>query len=288
MKLKFILIFSFFVTVKSLNAQSYSELFDKNEIFSNPAYFGYENKFDVGVSFLPPFDFLEYKGFPFQIFSFAEISLDSLNSGFGITHHYDLIGPLRNWQLGLGYNYVFKINEKSKLRLGINTSFERTKLLASDLNLIDNGDDIIGQQDEIGIIFPSFDFGILYSYNNFTIGSSINNLIVNSSLPKSIVRYSITSSYLITIDEKNKIKTSAFFYRQYGAPLLWLVDFKYSYKNIFYVGTSITNDFKYTPPIRIGVTLFDCLDLSYGRTIKINNYFFSGYHAFSIAFKMRK
>jgi type IX secretion system PorP/SprF family membrane protein len=287
MKLKFILIFSFLLAVKLINAQTYSQLFDKNEIFSNPAYYGFENKIDVGVSFIPSNNFLKIKGAPFQIFSFAEISLDSLHSGFGITHNYDFMGTLRNMHLGLGYNYVFKIHEKSKLRVGVNTSFQRNKLLASDFDLIDDGEDAIENEDIKNFSVPIFDLGLLYSFGSFSIGGSVCNIIIADSSTTSFMKLSLQSNYLFEINEKNKIQTSALFFYQKSAPPIWIINFKYIFDEKFYFATAFTNDYKYTLPIRFGVTLFDCLDLSYGRTISMKKYI-SGYQALSLAFKMRK
>lgn len=296
MKLKFILIFTFLVSVKSLNAQSYSELFDKNEIFSNPAYFGYENEIDVGVSLIPYLS--NYSSTPFEEYSFAEVSLDSINSGFGITELYEEIGPSKKWQMGFGYNYIFKIHEKSKLRLGINTAFQRYKLLASDFNLIDNGDEPIQQKDLTKIIFPNFGIGVLYSYKNFSLGCSVNDFlykkIISTNSDSSLLylnvikKFSITSSYLFTINKKHIIQPSLFCYFSSDGPMNLFVNLKYKYDNKLFVVLTLSNNIASLFPIRIGVTLFDCLDLSYGRTIKVGKTYFSGYQAFSLAFKMKK
>ena len=103
----------------------------------------------------------------------------SKNIGVGMSLMNDRIGPSNNTSINAHFAYRIKLNQKSKLALGVMGGADIYQANIDNLNVDQEGDPVF-QNNINGRATPSFGFGMYYSRDRFYAGVSVPNLVENS------------------------------------------------------------------------------------------------------------
>ena len=148
-----------------------------NTLVVNPAYAGSRDA--LTVTALHRSQWVDFKGAPMTqtLTLHSPLKNDKLGLGFSVMN--DKIGPINNLSIFADFAYRIKINEKSKLALGLSggANVFQANLASLDLDV---------QNDPVFInninnkVTPNFGFGVYYSRERFYAGVSAPNLLQNS------------------------------------------------------------------------------------------------------------
>lgn len=123
-----------------------------------------------------------------------EQPINSINSAIGVNYEYYVKEFNEVHRYGLAYNYGFRWNEKTQLRLGLQFSQIHAKAKSFLLPL----------DDDEWYNFPSLDLGVAFQYEQLRLGVSVQNLI-----PKNFAEFSeLTETYINQVDTERTLNFS--------------------------------------------------------------------------------
>jgi|GEM_PF-2736850 len=185
-----------------VQAQSfiYSDLYQYNYSTINPAYTGTEanHKFSaIGKG-----DNLG-DTHPYTSWMVAyEASVKKLHSGVGFMFTKDSFGPYINHRYSLTYSYAFSLPDSSQLRLGINSSLDKSDIDFSRYRYQDPSDPI--SRYELSDKRPSVGLGVWYKRKNWFAGLSVDYLNRPTFYSDASLPY-YAQSFAHTVREKYQI-----------------------------------------------------------------------------------
>ncbi|MEO1260742.1 MAG: type IX secretion system membrane protein PorP/SprF [Bacteroidota bacterium] len=148
-----------------------------NKLSFNPGYTGSKGSFDLLGLYRKQWSGIE--GAP----STAAFSLHSPFAGgrnaIGLAFTGDEIGKVKTSAVDLMYAYHIKVNEKSKLSIGLQGRIEQANLRWTKADPLDLADVLIPNTNESSFA-PNFGLGAYYYANNYFVGLSVPRLLKNA------------------------------------------------------------------------------------------------------------
>ena len=152
------------------------------------------------------------------------------NMGLGLNLFTDIVGPTRRVGLNFSYAYHIKVNEDSKVSLGLSAGILQWGIDGHKLQLHDAGDDNLLTQYQTTYM-PDFGAGILYHSKKYYIGVSVPQLYQSKinlypgvpSKSKLVSHFNVNGAYKFDVNEDFKIEPS--FILKYASPAPVKVDF---------------------------------------------------------------
>jgi len=145
-----------------------------NTLIINPAYAGSRDA--LTVTAINRMQWVNFKGAPVTQSITMHTLLENEHVGLGLSVLNDKIGPTNLTSLAFDYAYIMKLNERSKLALGLSAGVNIFQANLSDL-LLDDPNDPAFQYDIDNHVTPNVGFGAYYSRERFYAGLSIPNLL---------------------------------------------------------------------------------------------------------------
>jgi type IX secretion system PorP/SprF family membrane protein len=148
-----------------------------NTLAINPGYAGSRDA--LTVTALNRSQWVDFKGAPVTQTLTMHTPLKNEHIGIGLSVLNDKIGPTNNTSVVFDFAYRIKLNEKSKLALGLSAG---ANILQSNLNTLqlDQQNDQVFQNNISNHTTPNFGFGAYYSRERFYAGISAPGLLQNS------------------------------------------------------------------------------------------------------------
>lgn len=145
-----------------------------NTLTINPAYAGSRDA--LTVTALNRLQWVGFNGAPITQTLSLHTPLRSENLGIGLSISNDKIGPTNNTSIFADFAFIMKLNEKSKLALGVSGG---ANIFRADLNTLEitEPNDPSFAYNINNQITPNFGFGAYYSRARFYAGISVPNLI---------------------------------------------------------------------------------------------------------------
>ncbi|MBI5539451.1 MAG: type IX secretion system membrane protein PorP/SprF [Bacteroidia bacterium] len=148
-----------------------------NTLMINPGYAGSRDA--LTVTALHRSQWVDFKGAPRTQTLTLHTPLINEHIGIGMSVLNDKIGPVNNTTALVDFAYIMKLNEKSKLALGLSAGVNVFQANLNTLQL-DQQLDPVFQTNINNKITPNFGFGAYYYRDRFYAGVSAPNLIQNS------------------------------------------------------------------------------------------------------------
>lgn len=173
---------TFFVCMAGLSVQAqqapmYTH-YMYNTLVVNPAYAGSRDA--LTITALHRSQWVDFKGAPITHTITAHAPLRNENIGLGLSVLNDKIGPSNNTAVFAYYAFIMKLNEESKLSLGLSAGLNIYQARLNSL-LLDQQADPSFLTNIKNRITPNFGFGAYYSRERFYAGISVPNLLQNSN-----------------------------------------------------------------------------------------------------------
>lgn len=147
-----------------------------NTLFINPAYAGSRDA--LTITALHRSQWIDFKGAPMTQTLTVHSPIGGENIGIGLAMSNDKIGPTNNTALFANFAYRIKLNEKSKLALGLSVGVNIFQANLNKLEL-DQQLDPSFEKNIFNRTTPNFGFGVYYSRKRFYAGISAPNLLEN-------------------------------------------------------------------------------------------------------------
>lgn len=148
-----------------------------NEMMINPASTGDNEAMQGLISWRQ--QWVGVKGSPStQNFSFQTPIKKHSNNAIGILAYSDKIGVTQQQGLFVNYSYKLKINDNSKVKLGLAAGMTFGRSNFSELSVNDDLDPNFLSNTPL-FITPNFSFGAKYFYKDFSFGFSVPTLLTN-------------------------------------------------------------------------------------------------------------
>jgi type IX secretion system PorP/SprF family membrane protein len=223
--IKIILVLVLTLGSLSINAQQapmYTHYMN-NTLVVNPGYAGSRDA--LTLTALHRSQWVGYSGAPITQTVTVHTPLRNEHIGIGLSLLNDKIGPSNNTSVFFNYAYMIKLNEKSKLALGLSAGVNIYHANLSTLQL-DVQNDPSFQNNINNHITPNFGFGAYYSRERFYAGISVPNLLQNSylvvnniSVGKEQRHYFFIAGTLLNITDNLAFKPTTLIKVTPGAPI---------------------------------------------------------------------
>ncbi|NCQ10628.1 MAG: hypothetical protein CO022_08115 [Flavobacteriales bacterium CG_4_9_14_0_2_um_filter_32_27] len=200
-----------------------------NKMAINPGYTGTQEV--IRITGLHRSQWVSFKGAPITQNIAAQMPIVGKNFGVGLNVANEQIGPTKDIGVKGNFSYHLKINEKSKLGLGLSVGVNFVSTNLNSLAIVEQND--ISFANNINSkALPNFGFGAFYFTPKYFVGMSIPKLLQNSFETTNISGNSIVISndkrhyYLmggaifnLTADKQFKIKPTSLVKVTGGAPV---------------------------------------------------------------------
>ena len=219
-----------------------------NGLYLNPAYAGTHDYWSSTLSFRS--QWVGFDGAPMTTIAAVDGPIRGKNMGLGAVLMHDRIGVTRHNSAIFSYSYQLKLNESSKLSMGINAGFSQFSAEFSDPDFVVWGkeEDAVYQNDLRSKVLPRFGLGAYYFGKKYYAGISIPTLVayqndMNFSFDiskASFLRrhYLFTAGYVFDTSKDIKIKPSVLLKYVNNAPLEADFNLATVYKDMYWLGVS--------------------------------------------------
>lgn len=297
MKLMYTLLFiSIIFNGNTQQLPIYSQFFN-NDYVINPAFTGEGKYSPILIGFRN--QWTGFKGAPSTYTIGGHSFIENKNMGLGgMIFIDDMGGAISQTGIMLNYSYKIKLNEKSKLSLGITGILNQYKYDASKIVAKSTND--LSLYSNTKATVPDFNFGIAYIFDEkLKVGISAhqlfqfklknwNNQNMNIDTQNKLVRhYNFTLSYAADLNENLQIEPFTLIRTTFINPIQFEIGTKLTLKQHFY---TILN-YRHLDAIMIGVgTTYNnfCFGYSYDiTTSKLRNYS-KGTHEITLGYRFEK
>jgi type IX secretion system PorP/SprF family membrane protein len=148
-----------------------------NTLMVNPAYAGSRDALTVTALYRS--QWVDFKGAPVTQTLSMHTPLNNEHIGLGLSVLNDKIGPTNNTSVFADFAFIMKLNEKSKLALGLSAGADIFRADLSPL-LLDDQNDPVFLSNINNHVTPNFGFGAYYSRERFYAGVSVPKLLQNN------------------------------------------------------------------------------------------------------------
>lgn len=200
-----------------------------------------------------------FKGSPVSHLLTMSAPLTKINSGIGISVQNDQRGLFNTLIGSVKYAYHAKINQQSRLSLGVGIDVQN-RLLRIGESTVRDLDDPLLNNGSLSETFMDASFGVEYHFlNKLSVGLSVPQLLKGNSGNDSYVkntRYFIgQASYLYDLSTSNNIKIEPVVLVRYSenVPIQYDVNALLHYKDMFIVGAGYRSN--YAVNFHLGIAL---------------------------------
>lgn len=148
-----------------------------NTLAVNPAYAGSRDA--LSVTAIHRSQWVDFTGTPMTQTLTMHSPIKNSPIGLGLSLLNDKIGPINNTSLTGDFAYRIKLNEKSKLSLGVSGGVNIMQARLNTLQLDQEADPTF-QNNINNRVTPNFGVGTYYSRERFYVGLSVPNLVENN------------------------------------------------------------------------------------------------------------
>jgi len=148
-----------------------------NTLMVNPGYAGSRDA--LTVTALCRSQWVDFKGAPKTQTLSMHTPLNNEHIGLGLSVLNDKIGPTNNTSVYGDFAFIMKLNEKSKLALGLSAGADIFRADLSNLALDETNDPVFLSNID-NHVTPNFGFGAYYSRERFYAGISVPKLLQNN------------------------------------------------------------------------------------------------------------
>jgi len=219
MKKNFLLLINLFALGKNIQAQQDMtfSMYNFNPLFVNPATAGYQDK--PWLSALGRYQWVGIDGAPRSTVISYQTPLKNENLAIGALVKYDALGLMKNIGLDLSFAYRIKINDDTRLSLGLMGSMFHYNHLRRDA--------VTGVTDptavnNVSAWIPNFGGGAYLFNHRYFVGVSVPHLLslkiqdpqaaaVGNTLSRIYTHYFGSVGYVFGKDDGVKFKSTAFF-----------------------------------------------------------------------------
>ncbi len=171
------------------------------------------------------------------------------NMGVGGILYNDVTGPLRNIGFEGSYSYHLKLNDKSKLAMGLSVSLTQHVLDGSNFILNDANDQVLNGATQKSFN-PDGSFGLYYYCEKGFLGISVPQLIENKlkfgdnieELNRQVRHYFLSSGYRFTLGDNLQLEPSILVKYTIASPFQFDVNTRLFYKENLWTGVSYRHD----------------------------------------------
>ena len=231
------------LTVQAQQVPMYTHYMN-NTLMVNPAYAGSRDA--LTITALQRMQWIDFAGAPMTNSITMHMPLADTHVGLGLSILNDKIGPSFNTSVVLDYAYMLKLNDYSKLSLGLSAGANIIQTDLSTLQLETPGDPAFAN-DIKGKVTPDFGVGIYYSREKFYVGFSVPNILQNSysivdqnnvstTIGKERRHYFLIAGSLIDLNEDLAFKPTGLLKYTAAAPIQADVTGSFVIKKRFMVG----------------------------------------------------
>lgn len=212
-----------------------------NQFLINPAAAGAQNDLSVATNFRQ--QWAGFKDAP-KTQMISANGLINKNMGVGGIIYNDVTGPLQKIGFNGSYSYHIKLNDKSKLALGVSLLLTQHVLDGSNFVLNDEVDNTLNAKQKS--FNPDANFGIHYFGDNYYFGIAAPQLIetkykfesVLGNTNKGVRHYYLSGGYTFEINDLIKIEPSVLCKYAVAAPFQFDVNARMFYKDNLWIGAS--------------------------------------------------
>lgn len=148
-----------------------------NKLAINPGYAGTQDA--ISITALHRSQWVSFDGAPTTQNITAHMPIEGKNFGVGLGIINDQIGPTQNLGVNGNFSYHLKVNEKSKLGLGLSAGVNFVSTNLTSLATVEQSD--VAFSENIGSkALPNFGFGAYYYADNYFAGISTPKLLQNN------------------------------------------------------------------------------------------------------------
>jgi type IX secretion system PorP/SprF family membrane protein len=222
----------------------------------------------------------------------------NLKMGLGGQLFTDIVGPTRRTGFYLSYAYHLKLNQKTKLSMGLNAGVLQFMVDGSKITLHDPQDNVISNGVQ-SVILPDFGAGI-YLYptdRKWYFGASVPQIVQSkikffdystSTLSKLATHFYVTGGYKFDLNENFKIEPSTCIKYVSPAPLQFDLGVRAIYKEKMWLGAA----FRYLDAVSamVGYTMQENITFAYSYDFSTTNIkkYSTGTHELMIGIKFHK
>lgn len=214
------------ISVSAQQAPMYTH-YMYNTLVVNPAYAGSRDA--LTITAINRMQWVNFNGAPVTQSITMHTLLPNERVGLGLSVLNDKIGPTNLTSMVADYAYILKINERSKLALGLSAGVNIYQANLSDLQL-DNPNDPAFATDINNHVTPNVGFGAYYSRERFYAGLSVPNLLQyrfsDSEVNNESVfsgnekrHYFFITGALLPLNDYLDLKPTSLVKMTYGAPV---------------------------------------------------------------------
>ncbi|MDB4710767.1 type IX secretion system membrane protein PorP/SprF [Flavobacteriales bacterium] len=268
---------------------TYNSQYMMNQYLINPAAAGVKKYLPISTSFRQ--QWAGFKDAP----KTQMIAVDSKigeNMGVGGILFNDVTGPLRNIGFHGSYSYHLKINDNSKLAMGLSVSLTQHILDASEFILNDNNDQTlnIGKQQSFN---PDGSFGVYYYGERYFAGISIPQLIENKlkfgdnieEENKQVRHYYFSGGYKFPIGDNFELEPSLLMKYLPSSPFQIDLNSRLFYKKNLWTGFSYRHNESVVALLGIQRDEF-CIGYSYDYTLSTMRNYSVGTHELYLEYQL--
>jgi type IX secretion system PorP/SprF family membrane protein len=217
------------------------------------------------------------------------------NMGLGMNLFTDIVGPTRRVGLNFSYAYHIKLNEETKLALGLSAGILQWGIDGHKLVLHDSGDENLLTQYQTTYV-PDFGGGLLFHHKKWYFGVAVPQLYQSKidlypgtqTTGRLVMHFNINGAYRFDLGEDFKIEPS--FLVKYATPAPFKIDggLRVIYKDQVWLGGAYRHNDAYTALIGFLIKNYLMIGYSYDfPTTNIRKYS-SGTHEIMLGLRFSK
>lgn len=176
-KITLTIAFTFGCFVLSAQQDAMYTHYMNNTLVANPGYAGSRDA--LTVTALHRSQWVDFKGAPVTQTLTMHTPLKNRHVGIGLSVLNDKIGPINNTAIAGDFAYILKLDDKSKLALGLSATLDILQANLTGIQL-DDPNDAVFQGNVSNKLSPNFGFGAYYYRERFYAGLSVPNMLQNS------------------------------------------------------------------------------------------------------------
>ncbi len=217
-----------------------------NGLYLNPAYAGSHEYWSSTLSYRSQWVGATFDGAPQTVIAAVDGPVRGKNIGLGFIASHDRIGVTRTTTFMADYAYQIKLNDKSKLALGLNAGVAQYSSNLTEVLVWDEGDEIYANNQNK--VLPRIGFGMYYFSKRYYIGASIPTLLAyedGNDFSMDLSRgtflsrhYLFTAGIVLDVSENVKFKPSVLLKYTRNAPVEGDLNFSAVFRDMFWIGAT--------------------------------------------------
>lgn len=264
-----------------------------NEMAINPAVAGKDPYSDVRTN--NRYQWIGITDAPRTYMLTLHSPLKNNHHGLGTQIYTDIVGPTRRVGISLAYAYHIKLNDKTKLSMGLSAGIQQWGIDGHKLLLHDGGDDNLLVQYQTKTV-PDFGAGIYVHSEKYYFGFSAPQLYqspiklytTGDSKSKLVTHFLVNGAYKFDLNEDFKLEPSFLLKYANPAPLKLDVGIRLIYQDQLWIGGGYRHHDAYTALIGYMYKNYLMIGYSYDITTTNLKKYSTGTHELMLGLRFSK